>query len=127
LPELGCRVTGDRQRLEQVLINLLSNAHKYSPSGSPVEVRVARSARSDGHRECLVSVRDNGPGIPEDERELIFERFYRSTIHRQDRTPSTGLGLPIARKVAEMHGGRLWVEPAPGGGSIFTLAIPIAL
>ena len=126
LPELGGRVRGDRPRLEQVLINLLSNAHKYSPPGSPIEVRITRSARGDDHKECLISVRDSGPGVPEDERELIFERFYRSSLHRQDRTPSTGLGLPIARKVAEMHGGRVWVEPAPGGGSIFTLALPTA-
>jgi signal transduction histidine kinase len=127
LPELGCQVRGDRQRLEQVVINLLSNANKYAPPGSPVEVRIARSTKSDGSKECLVSVRDSGPGVPEDEREHIFERFYRSSIHRQDRTPSTGLGLPIARKVAEMHGGRVWVEPAPGGGSIFILALPAAV
>jgi signal transduction histidine kinase len=124
LPELGCLVRGDRGRLEQVLINLLSNANKYSPPGSPVEVRMSRSTRADGERECIVSVRDSGPGVPEEERELIFDRFYRSSLHRKDRTPSTGLGLPIARKVAEMHQGRVWVEPGPGGGSIFTLALP---
>jgi signal transduction histidine kinase len=100
---------------------LLSNAHKYSPEGSQVDVRLTRSGG-----ECLVMVRDQGPGVPEDERERIFERFYRSSLHRQDRTPSTGLGLPIARTITEMHRGRLWVEPAPGGGSIFTLALPIA-
>jgi signal transduction histidine kinase len=73
-----------------------------------------------------VTVRDSGPGVPIDERERIFDRFYRSSLHRTDRTASTGLGLPIARKVAEMHKGRVWVDPAPGGGSIFTLALPRA-
>jgi signal transduction histidine kinase len=121
MPEARYMVRGDRPHLEQVLINLLSNAHKYSPEGSQVDVRLTRSGG-----ECLVMVRDQGPGVPEDERERIFERFYRSSLHRQDRTPSTGLGLPIARTITEMHRGRLWVEPAPGGGSIFTLALPIA-
>jgi signal transduction histidine kinase len=120
LPEAYCGARGDRQRLEQVLINLLSNANKYSPEGAPVEIRVLRKGK-----ECLAMVRDNGPGVERGEREAIFERFYRSNRHRNDRTSSTGLGLPIARKIAEMHGGRLWVEPAPGGGSIFTLALPV--
>lgn len=120
LPEVYCGVRGDRQRLEQIVINLLSNAGKYSPDGSQVEIRTIRSGD-----ECLVTVRDNGPGVPAEEREQIFERFYRSSLHRQDRTPSTGLGLPIARKIADMHKGRVWVEPAQGGGSIFTLALPV--
>jgi len=121
LPEFRCRVRGDRQRLEQVVINLLSNANKYSPPGTQVEIRAVRSGN-----ECLVTVRDRGPGVPVDEQELIFDRFYRSSMHRTDRTASTGLGLPIARKIAEMHRGRVWVDSAPGGGSIFTLALPTA-
>ena len=98
---------------------MLFRSHKYSPAGSRVEVRALRSGD-----ECRVTVRDNGPGVPPDERERIFERFYRSSLHRGDRTASTGLGLPIARTVAEMHHGRVWIEPAPGQGSIFTLALP---
>jgi signal transduction histidine kinase len=121
LPETYCGVRGDRQRLEQVVINLLSNANKYSPPNTQVEIKAVRSG--DG---CLVVVRDNGSGVPQEERERIFDRFYRSSLHRTDRTPSTGLGLPIARKVAELHKGRLWVDAAPGGGSIFTLALPAA-
>jgi signal transduction histidine kinase len=120
LPETYCGIRGDNARLEQVLINLLSNAHKYSPPGTRVEVRVARTGD-----ECRVAVRDNGPGVPEAERERIFERFYRSSAHRQDRTASTGLGLPIARTIAELHGGRVWADAAPGGGSAFTLALPL--
>ena len=104
LSEARCAVRGDAARLEQVLINLLSNAHKYTPAGSKVEIRVVRSGA-----ECRVTVRDNGPGVPQEEQEQIFDRFFRSSLHRQDRTSSTGLALPIARKVAEMHEGRLWV------------------
>jgi signal transduction histidine kinase len=121
LPEVYCGVMGDSPRLEQVAINLLSNAHKYSPPGSMIELRVARAGT-----ECLLSVRDNGPGVPEVEREAIFERFYRSSLHRNDRTASTGLGLPIARTVAELHKGRVWVEEAPGGGAVFWLSLPLA-
>jgi signal transduction histidine kinase len=120
LPEAHYRVRGDQGRLEQVLINLLSNAHKYAPAGARVEVRGRRMGG-----ESQIMVRDNGPGLPAEEREHIFERFYRSTQHREGKIPGTGLGLPIARTIAELHRGRLWVEPAPGGGSIFTLALPI--
>jgi signal transduction histidine kinase len=121
MPESYFPVQGDAARLEQVLINLLSNAHKYTPEGSTTQVRVFRSGD-----ECVVTVKDNGPGVPEGEHDLIFNRFFRSSMHRTDRTASTGLGLPIARKIAEMHKGRLTAEPAPGAGTIFTLALPIA-
>jgi signal transduction histidine kinase len=121
LPEVYCGVNGDSRRLEQAVMNLLSNAGKYSPPGSQVEIRLVRAGD-----ECTVMVRDNGPGVPEEEQERIFERFYRSSIHRQDRTPSTGLGLPITRKIAEMHRGRVWVEEAQGGGALFSLSLPLA-
>jgi signal transduction histidine kinase len=119
LPEGHFPVLGDAARLEQVLINLLSNAHKYTPEDSTTQVRLFRSGD-----ECLVTVRDNGPGVPEGEHDLIFNRFFRSSMHRTDRTASTGLGLPIARKIAEMHKRHLTAEPAPGGGTIFTLVLP---
>ncbi|MEA2574833.1 MAG: two-component system, OmpR family, phosphate regulon sensor histidine kinase PhoR [Chloroflexia bacterium] len=120
MPESHFPVHGDADRLEQVLTNLLSNAHKYTPEGSITQVRVFRSSE-----ECIVTVKDNGPGVPEGEHDLIFNRFFRSSMHRSDRTASTGLGLPIARKIAEMHKGRLTAEPAPGGGTVFTLALPM--
>lgn len=120
VPEYSCSVAGDSRRLEQAVMNFLSNASKYSPDGTQAEIRIVRSAG-----DCMVMVRDKGPGVPEEEREHIFERFYRSTLHRQDRTPGTGLGLPITRQIAELHGGRVWVEPAPTGGSIFVLSLPL--
>lgn len=123
LPEYHCEVMGDARRLEQAVMNLLSNASKYSPGNTQTEIRVARSGN-----ECLVQVRDRGPGVPDEEREHIFERFYRSRIHRQDRTASTGLGLPITRQIAEMHSGRVWAEADPaGGGSLFILSLPLLL
>jgi len=122
LSEAHYRVRGDRQRLEQVLINLLSNAHKYAPAGTHVEVR-GRRVENEGQ----VLVRDSGPGVPADEREAIFARFYRSSAHREAGIPGTGLGLPIARTIAQLHRGRLWMEPAAEGGSIFTLALPLVL
>lgn len=121
LPEFPCNVRGDRPRLEQIVINLLSDANKYSPPATQIEIRIVRQTD-----ECLIAVRDSGPGVPADERDLIFDRFYRSKLHRSDRTASTGLGLPIARKIVELHKGRVWVDSAPGGGSIFTLALPLS-
>ncbi len=121
LPEVQCWVRGDAARLEQIVINLLTNAHKYTPEGSRTEVRAVRAGS-----ECRVLVRDNGPGILAEEADLIFDRFYRSKQHRQDRTPSTGLGLPIAKTIAELHRGRIWEEPAPGGGGLFVLTLPAA-
>jgi signal transduction histidine kinase len=121
MPEGHFTVQGDAARLEQVLINLLSNAHKYTPKGSITQVRVFRSGA-----DCVVAVKDNGPGVPECENELIFGRFFRSSAYRSDRTASTGLGLPIARKIAEMHKGNLTAEPAAGGGTVFTLSVPMA-
>ncbi|HEX8229239.1 MAG TPA: GAF domain-containing protein [Chloroflexia bacterium] len=120
MPESHFPVQGDAARLEQVLTNLLSNSHKYTPEGSTTQVRVFRSGE-----ECVVTVKDNGPGVPDGEHELIFGRFFRSSAHRSDRTASTGLGLPIARKIAEMHKGHLTAEPAPGGGTVFMLALPM--
>lgn len=126
LPETYCGVRGDSRRLEQAVVNLLSNASKYSPGGSQAEIRVVRSSGADTAGECKIMVRDSGPGVPVDEQETVFERFYRSSIHRQDRTPSTGLGLPITRQIVELHGGRAWVESAQGGGSLFAIALPLS-
>ncbi len=120
LPEGYYWVRGDRQRLEQVFVNLLFNAHKYAPAGQPVEVRATRAGG-----EGRITVRDHGPGVPAAERERIFEPFYRSSLHRDDSTAGTGLGLPIARTIAHKHGGRLWYEPAADGGGCFILALPL--
>jgi signal transduction histidine kinase len=104
----------DRRRFEQVIINLLSNAHRHTPAGGTIEVRV-----SDVSDEAVIAVRDSGPGVAEAERELIFEPFFRG-----DRS-GLGLGLAIAKSVVELHNGRIWVEDNPEGtGSTFSVALP---
>ena len=112
-------VRGDRDRLRQVLMNLVDNAVKYSPAGETVRVGV----HSGGGR-VLIDVADSGPGIPVDQQRLIFEKFGRARSTGGAGTPGTGLGLFIARSIAEVHGGTLDVRSGQGRGSIFTLALP---
>jgi signal transduction histidine kinase len=111
------RVRGDAERLRQVLMNLIDNAIKYSPAGDEIEVR---AYAEDGH--VHVNVRDNGPGIPHEDRRLIFEKFGRVTSGNT--RPGTGLGLFIARSIAEAHGGTLDVHSVREHGSTFTLSVP---
>jgi signal transduction histidine kinase len=104
----------DRLRFEQVLINLLSNAQRYSPPGGHITV----STRTLSGGETLIAISDSGPGVPAEDAERIFEPFYRG-----DRS-GLGLGLAIAHSIVELHSGRIWVEPAPDGGSCFCVALP---
>lgn len=104
----------------RALVNLLDNAAKYSPAGSPVDVRLRR--RGD---RLTIDVMDRGVGIPEAERGRVFESFYRPPGVPPD-IRGHGLGLSIARGLAEAQGGTVWVEPRPAGGSVFTLELPAA-
>ncbi len=108
---------GDRRRVEQILTNLVANALKFTPAGGSVEI----DARFDGPI-ALIAIRDDGAGIPEDDRERIFERFHRMAGH--ERITGTGLGLPIARDLARQMDGDLGVASAVGVGSAFILALP---
>jgi signal transduction histidine kinase len=110
-------VSGDPERLRQVFGNLIDNAVKYSPTGEPVEVRVSQSNGS-----VLVSVRDRGPGIKPDDQRLIFEKFGR--VAAGNTKPGSGLGLFIARSIAETHGGTIAVSSALGRGATFTVKLP---
>jgi signal transduction histidine kinase len=112
-------IRGDGERLRQVLANLIDNAIKYSPAGGEVEVR---AYQEDGR--VRIDVHDSGPGIAKDDQKLIFEKFGRVTGAGATR-PGTGLGLFIARSIAEAHGGALDVESAPEQGSTFTLELPV--
>lgn len=127
----GCRVERDLpvdlplhyvdpDCLVQVLWNLLENACKYSPASSKVSVE----ARWTG-TDVLISVADRGPGIPAGEHEKIFQRFYRLDRDHRARKAGSGLGLAICRGIVEAHGGRIWVEDRPGGGSIFRISLPL--
>jgi two-component system sensor histidine kinase KdpD len=113
------KVEVDSEFIEQVLKQLLDNALKYSPEGSPLTVRAELQ-----HGGIAVSVSDRGPGIDEDERVRIFDKFFRG---RRDRfqTQGTGMGLAIAKGIVEAHGGKLWVTSEPSHGSVFTFSLPV--
>jgi PAS domain S-box-containing protein len=112
-------VKGDPTRLEQVLNNLLSNAIKYSPEGGRIEV-VGRYTSE----EAVVTVSDQGVGIPFEEQPHIFESFFRGSREHQQQTSGAGLGLYLAKAIVEAHQGRIWVESNPGEGATFSFAIP---
>jgi two-component system sensor histidine kinase KdpD len=112
-------IHADREALTRVLWNLMDNAVKHSPAGTPVNVRVLQEA--DG---MAVEVRDRGPGVDPGERDAIFDRFARGR-QAAGRAQGTGLGLALAREIARAHGGDVTVRGRPGGGSIFTLSLPL--
>jgi two-component system sensor histidine kinase KdpD len=107
--------------VEQVLSNLLENAARYTPPGTAVTVRAA----AVGDDEVEVAVVDHGPGVAEQERERIFDQFYRLRAEGQGPV-GTGMGLAIVKGIAEAHGGRIWVEATPGGGATFVLRLPVS-
>ena len=111
-----CRCDGNR--IAQALSVLLDNAFSYTPSGGRVELSL--TLRPGGR--VRFSVADTGPGVSEEEKERIFQRFYRADASRQNRE-HFGLGLCVAREIVELHKGRLWVEDAPGGGAVFCMEI----
>jgi signal transduction histidine kinase len=111
-------VRGDRERLRQVITNLIDNAVKYSPAGAEVEVH----AYADNGRINL-EVRDHGPGVAPEHQTLIFEKFGR--VSGEHAKPGTGLGLFIARSIVEAHGGTLEVQSTPAQGATFTLELPV--
>ena len=112
-------IRGDRARLRQVLGNLIENAVKYSPEGE--EVRVSAAAANGA---VQIAVRDAGPGIPRDQQGRIFEKFARADVEGGAK-PGSGLGLFIARSIAEAHGGSLEVSSGAETGSTFTLTLPV--
>jgi two-component system sensor histidine kinase BaeS len=113
-------VVGDRDRLVQLLLVLVDNAFRHSPDGGCVTVAVAPA----GGRSAAVTVDDEGPGVPADAREAIFEPFARLPGSRTRADAGSGLGLAIARRLAELHGGTLVATAAPGGGARFVLSLP---
>ncbi len=110
----------DGDRFIQLLIILLENAVNFSPASNLIEIETERL-----RDEARVSVQDQGPGVPEEARTRIFERFFQLEDMRHHSKPGLGLGLYIAREIVEAHGGRIWHEPRPGGGSVFCFTLPV--
>ena len=114
-------VLGDRDRLRQVVDNLLANVRAHTPAGTAVAVSLRPEAG-----EAVLEVADRGPGLPPDELEHVFERFYRADPSRARASGGAGLGLSIVAAVAAAHGGRVAARPGPDGGAVFTVAVPLA-
>jgi signal transduction histidine kinase len=118
LPDSLPIIHGDGQRLEQVLLNLLTNAAKFTPEGGNILVRVRKDDAG-----LVIDVQDDGIGIAREEQPRLFKPYSRLSSDRQ-RHPGLGLGLALAKQVVELHGGKIWVESEPGKGSTFSFSLP---
>jgi signal transduction histidine kinase len=120
-PNGAAEAVGDRDRIEQVLVNLIDNAVKYSPDGGEIVVSTVPAAAS-----VRVEVADEGIGIPPAEQEAVFEKFYRADPQHRATPSGTGLGLYICRELVQRMGGTIGVRSRPGGGSTFWFQLPRA-
>jgi two-component system sensor histidine kinase GlrK len=116
------RVQADDARIQQVLDNLLSNALKFSQEGSTVRLSLEPDERTKALR---ISVADTGRGIPSESLPYIFERFYQSPTQARNKIPGSGIGLALAKKVVEAHGGRIWAESELGKGTTMSFVLPL--
>lgn len=114
------RPEADPDELQRVLLNLCGNAIKYSPQDAPITISAA-----PGEGAVRVSVRDRGPGIPAEQQKRLFERFYRTDDALSQNVQGTGLGLAICKSIVQAHGGRIWVESAPGAGTAVHFELPL--
>lgn len=117
-------VIGDESRMRQVVANLLTNAMRYTPAGTPLEIAVGVREDVPGYPLSVIEVRDHGPGIHGEDRERVFERFYRTDTSRSRETGGTGLGLSIVAAILEQHDGSVHIEETPGGGATFVISLP---
>lgn len=120
IPSSAPMVNIDKQHLEQIMLNLLTNATKFTGDGGKLKIKL----RQEGQK-LVVQVKDNGPGITEEERARIFTPYYRIEADRQ-RFPGLGLGLTVSKHLVEMHGGMMWVESKIGEGTTFAFSLPLA-
>jgi two-component system OmpR family sensor kinase len=119
--EQPVRVLGDASQLRQVLGNLVRNALVHTPAGTPIDVSVM-----NGAADAVLSVRDHGPGLPTDDTDALFERFWRAQRGRERGRGGAGLGLSIVAAIVEAHGGTVRAANAHGGGAVFTITLPVA-
>lgn len=117
-------VFGDESRLRQVVANLMTNAIRYTPEGSPLEIAVGSAGVAGGLSYAVLEVRDHGPGIHGEDRERVFERFYRADTSRTRETGGTGLGLAIVAGIVHQHEGFVSIAETAGGGATFRIEIP---
>ena len=120
--DVNCTIKGDKDRIEQVIINFLGNAIKYSPDNNQVEIRIGNA----DNNQVAVSVTDYGIGIDPTEYKKIFERFYRVSGKNEQTYPGFGIGLFIAKAIIEKHHGFITIESEKGKGSVFTFTLPIS-
>ncbi len=118
-------VRGDERMLTQVFANLMTNAMHYTPAGGRVSM-ASRSVQEDDEDWVILMVEDTGLGIPMQEQEKLFTRFFRGSASRKMGNPGTGLGLAICKEILDRHGGRITVQSRPAQGSIFTVWLPSA-
>ena len=123
-PPAPAPVLGDEAKLRQVLGNLVGNALRYTPEGTPIEIAVGGRTAADGNRQSVIEVRDHGPGVPAEEAARIFERFYRADMSRSRDEGGTGLGLSIVKHLVEAHGGRVSAESELGVGTVIRVWFP---
>ena len=117
-------VLGDEAKLRQVVSNLVGNALRYTPEGTPIEIGVGVRTAPDGARQSVIEVRDHGPGVPDDEAARIFERFYRADTSRTRETGGSGLGLAIVAAIVGSHSGSVRLGKTDGGGATLVVSIP---
>jgi signal transduction histidine kinase len=115
---------GDEARLRQVIANLMTNALRYTPEGSPIEIAVGVAPVLHGHSDSVLEVRDHGPGISEADAAKVFERFYRADSSRYRETGGTGLGLAIVAALVAQHDGTVRLEETQGGGATLSIRLP---
>ena len=125
-------ILGDENRMRQVVVNLMANALRYTPAGTPIEIAVGTvdhlgGAGADGEgRTSVIEIRDHGPGVSEEDAARIFERFYRADTSRHRETGGTGLGLAIVAAIVAQHGGSVRLLETDGGGATFSVHLPWA-
>ncbi|MET4094936.1 HAMP domain-containing sensor histidine kinase [Arthrobacter sp. UYCu712] len=123
-PAAPAPVLGDESKLRQVVSNLVGNALRYTPEGTPIELAVGVRTSPDGAQQSVIEVRDHGPGVPEEEAARVFERFYRADTSRTRETGGSGLGLAIVAAIVGSHSGTVRVEKTDGGGATLVVSLP---
>jgi two-component system OmpR family sensor kinase len=123
-PATAAPALGDEAKLRQVVGNLVGNALRYTPEGTPIELAVGVRTAEDGTRRSVMEVRDHGPGVPDEEAARIFERFYRADTSRTRETGGSGLGLAIVAAIVGSHSGSVQVRKTDGGGATLVVSLP---